>query len=345
MGLSDRQPAESESIALDSQRGQPGAGAGRAIWNVSVTIVLMGLLFAAILLHLAPSRQTIGLAISYTLLSIGPPLTLSLIEHLTRPAGPRKSRKKWFLHFQIMLANYASGIPFGILAAYLASQLVTFLGLKLGLIDLRLDSGKGVAAIVGAFLVSTLIGDFFFYWYHRSLHKSTILWQHHKMHHLDPEFDAMTGPRQNWLENFFSVFFISVPMAVLFKFNTLDPLHAGLLNGAIIGFLQSVVFINHSNLRLQFGKASPCFISSQTHRIHHSYLPQHRDKNFVAIFPIWDILFGTYYHPAPDEFPLTGVEDERDIQSVWEVQIFALREWWKMFRARHGNKSNLVRPN
>jgi sterol desaturase/sphingolipid hydroxylase (fatty acid hydroxylase superfamily) len=156
---------------------------------------------------------------------------------------------------------------------------------------------------------------------------------------MDPEFDALTGPRQNWLESFLMVFFISIPMAVLFKFDAMDPLRAGLIKGAIIGFLQSVVFINHSNLRMQFGKAGVLFISSQTHRIHHSYLPQHRDKNFVAFFPIWDILFGTYYHPAYDEFPLTGVEGEGEIRSVWEVQIFAPREWWKMFRARHGRES------
>ena len=202
-----------------------------------------------------------------------------------------------------MLANYAAAVPFGIWGAYLAGVVVKFLGLNLGIIDLRFAHGtKGYATVIGAFLIGMLISDFFFYWYHRSLHMSKILWQHHKMHHLDPEFDALTGPRQNWVESFLSVFFITVPIRVLFKLNALDPLTAGLLNGAIIGFLQSVIFINHSNLRLQFGKASILFISPQTHRIHHSYLPQHLDKNFVAFFPFWDILFGTYYHPAHDEF-------------------------------------------
>jgi sterol desaturase/sphingolipid hydroxylase (fatty acid hydroxylase superfamily) len=317
----------------------PDAGSGLTVWNMGAAIFLLGLLFLASLLNLTPSRQTIGLALSYTCLRIAPPLVLSLMEHLTRPAGPRKSAGKWLLHCQIMFANYAAGIPFGILSAYLASALVKFLGLNLGIIDFRLGDEKGIALLVGAFLLSTLLGDFFFYWYHRSLHANDILWQHHKMHHMDPEFDALTGPRQNWLESFFSVFFISVPMAVLFKFDAMDPLRAGLINGAIIGFLQSVVFINHSNLRMQFGKLGVLFISSQTHRIHHSFLPQHRDKNFVAFFPIWDILFGTYYHPGRDEFPLTGVEGEGEIQSVWEVQIFAPREWWKMFRARHRSES------
>jgi sterol desaturase/sphingolipid hydroxylase (fatty acid hydroxylase superfamily) len=328
------QSGERALITSVSREGRLKSGSGLTVRNLGIAAFLMGLLFFANLLNLAPPRRTIGLALSYTLFSVAPPLVLSLIEYLTRPAGPRKSAKRWLLHFQIMLANSASVIPFTVLAAYLASVLVKLLGLNLGIIDLRVADGKGLAPLIGAFLISVLIFDFCFYWYQRSLHKSRILWQHHKMHHMDPEFDALTGPRQNWLENFFSVFFISIPMAVLFKLDAIDPLNAGLINGAIIGLLQSIVFINHSNLRLQFGRASVVFISSQTHRIHHSYLPQHFDKNFVAFFPIWDILFGTYYHPARDEFPLTGVEGEKEIQSVWEVQIFALREWRKMFRAR-----------
>src|SRR5215469_10849133 len=306
---------------------------------LSVSALFFGTLYLATFLKLAPAKQTLGWASAYTFISIAPPLILSLLEHLTNPAGPRKSARKWLVHFQIMLANYASGIPFALLATYLASRLVTSLGLNLGLLDLRVGDGSTVLSIIAALVVAGLVGDFFFYWYHRSLHASTILWQHHKMHHLDPEFDALTGPRQNWLENFFIVFFISIPVAVLFKLNATDALGAGLVQGAIIGSWTLLNFQNHSNLRLQFGKATVLFTSSQSHRIHHSYLPQHRDKNFVAFFPIWDILFGTYYQPARNEFPLTGVEGEDDIGSVWEAQIFALREWRKMFRAHRKNRA------
>jgi hypothetical protein len=84
-------------------------------------------------------------------------------------------------------------------------------------------------------------------------------------------------------------------------------------------------------MRIQFGRASVLLVSTQTHRIHHSILPQHRDKNFANWFPIWDILFGTYYHPARDEFPPTGVEEEREITSLWESQVLTVREWWNMF--------------
>jgi sterol desaturase/sphingolipid hydroxylase (fatty acid hydroxylase superfamily) len=314
------------------------SGATSFIGAACLAAAFLAVFFIATLLGQDPARQTVGWALAYTVFGIAPPLILSLVEHLTRPAGPRKSARKWLLHFQIMLANYAAAVPLGLLAAYLAGLLVKSLGLNLGLVDLRIGTGKEITSIAAGFLLSALLGDFFFYWYHRCLHKSNLLWQHHKMHHLDPEFDALTGPRQNWLENFFLVFFNIIPMAVLFKFNDLDPLDAGLIQGSVIGVLTLLQFQNHSNLRLQLGRASFLFTSSQTHRIHHSYLLQHRDRNFVAFFPIWDVLFGTYYHPARDEFPLTGVEDEIDIQSVWEAQIYPLREWWRMWR-RHRRRA------
>jgi sterol desaturase/sphingolipid hydroxylase (fatty acid hydroxylase superfamily) len=318
-------------ITHDSRKAQVKAPSGL---NVGIAVFLLGLLYFATLCAMAPSRQTIGLALSYTALRIAPPLVLALLELMMRPAGARKSAERWLLHFQIMLAECAASIPFGLLATYLACVMVKFLGRGLGIIDLRVADGKTVATLIGAVLITAFISDFFFYWYHRSLHTSNILWQHHKMHHMDPEFDALTGPRQNWVENFLTVFFMSIPMAVLFTLDALDPLKAGLLNGAVVGILQSIFFINHSNLRLQFGRASVVFTSSQTHRIHHSCLPEHRDKNFAAYFPIWDLMFGTYYHPARDEFPPTGVQGEKEIESVWEAQTFAVREWWKMWRAR-----------
>ena len=35
----------------------------------------------------------------------------------------------------------------------------------------------------------------------------------------------------------------------------------------------------------------------QWHRIHHSLQPEHFDKNFAGLLPLWDILFGTFRNP------------------------------------------------
>ena len=64
----------------------------------------------------------------------------------------------------------------------------------------------------------------------------------------------------------------------------------------------------------------------QIHRIHHSRMPQHLDRNFAAYFPIWDVIFGTYYHPKPAEFPATGVSGTR-IESVWGLSTYPFYQW------------------
>jgi len=307
----------------------------RAIWT---SAIFAALLFGATWLVTAPPRQTIPIVAGFALLGgVGPPLLLALIEQMTRPAGPRKSRRAWLMHLEITLAYAIAGIPFAFLAAYLATLAVKHLGLSLGLIDLRISGDTGptafVLSILGTFCLTAVVGDFFFYWFHRTLHKSQILWQHHKMHHLDPAFDALTGTRHNWMEQLLSVFFIFVPMAILFKMDRLDAVNAGLFNGGIIVLLTIVSYANHTNMRIQFGWANLIFMSSQTHRIHHSPLAEHRNRNFAAICPIWDVIFVMFYRAKWDEFPLTGLADEKEIQSVWEAQIFPLREWWKMFRA------------
>jgi sterol desaturase/sphingolipid hydroxylase (fatty acid hydroxylase superfamily) len=87
------------------------------------------------------------------------------------------------------------------------------------------------------------------------------------------------------------------------------------------------------NVRWQMGWASVLWCSPQVHRIHHSLEPQHFDKNFAFVFPLWDVLFGTYCPPKRNEFPATGVEGESGFRSFWEAQIYSQREWLRLFKA------------
>jgi sterol desaturase/sphingolipid hydroxylase (fatty acid hydroxylase superfamily) len=48
--------------------------------------------------------------------------------------------------------------------------------------------------------------------------------------------------------------------------------------------------------------------------VHHSYEPAHRNKNFAFMFPVWDVIFGTFHVPQDNanvKFGLgPGQEDE-----------------------------------
>jgi sterol desaturase/sphingolipid hydroxylase (fatty acid hydroxylase superfamily) len=64
----------------------------------------------------------------------------------------------------------------------------------------------------------------------------------------------------------------------------------------------------HSNIKSNLGMLRYILVTPQSHRIHHSLKMEHRDKNFGAIFSIWDHLFGTQYR-VYDEYPATGLND------------------------------------
>ena len=140
--------------------------------------------------------------------------------------------------------------------------------------------------------------------------------------------NASTAIRHHWLEMFIRIPAVMIPMAIAFK---LDPFPTGAL-GAL--FTTWGYFI-HANLRLQMGSLSPLIGGPQVHRIHHSRLGEHRDKNFAAFFPVWDILFGTYYHPKRDEFPATGIEGER-LATATRASFLPFVELFRRSSSRQG---------
>ena len=322
-----------------------GAPEGR-VWSVGVDIALTLMLLAlvvygAVYLDPAisagtqrPQRPPVGPVLLSALMPIATLGLLSLLERLFKPGGPRKSLKNYLLHLQINVFYFFMAGIAGVLTAMAASAIAHRFGFKPGLIDLRFAQGKGLLALVAAVWLSAAVGDFFFYWFHRTLHRTPLLWAHHKLHHMDQELEAITIARQNWIEVFIAALAISLPMMILFKLDNLDPWKFGVVTGSILTVLTTLFTIGHLNVRWQVGRASFLYCSPQVHRIHHSRLPQHQDRNFAFVLPLWDVIFGTYYAPFWDEFPPSGVEGEKEITSFFEAQIFTPREWWRMCRAR-----------
>jgi sterol desaturase/sphingolipid hydroxylase (fatty acid hydroxylase superfamily) len=248
----------------------------------------------------------------------------SILERVLPAAGPRKPLRGYWLNFKVTLFQVLIGPTLGGLIG--ASTIALSNRLGLGWIDLRFSTGHGMVDLVLAFLLSTFIFDFFFYWYHRFQHES-LLWQEHKLHHMDEQLCAFY--RESWLETLIAGPLSTIPLAILFKMNPSE----GAITGAM--FTAWVVFL-HTNIRLHLGPFAVLFNGPQGHRIHHSRMRAHYDQNFAAFFPIWDVLFGTYHYPKRDEYPLTGVQGEKEVQTLLEAATLPFREWHKMFRTwRH----------
>lgn len=250
-----------------------------------------------------------------------PLLIFGFLERLA-PAGPLKSAQGWWLNLRLMIIYLAVPTVLGVAIKYivkLASSVSNG-----GLVDLNswvfvsAESWYGLGILAGC-LLGLLIWDFFYYWWHRAQHMSLLLWRIHCLHHMDETLGVSANMRVHWLEEVGRTAAIFVPMAFLFNLSVQTGFVAMVLTvwGAFI----------HSNLRLSLGPISTIIAGPQVHRIHHSRLLHHRDRNFAAFFPVWDIIFGTYHHPAREEFPPTGVEGMQEINSIWEaiVHPFHLR--------------------
>lgn len=191
----------------------------------------------------------------------------------------------------------------------------------LGWIDLDIFSHASVAGQIGAALLSVTLLDFFYYWWHRSQHTFPFLWDQHAVHHSDESFNISTNMRHHWSEFVFQSLMVGLPMAVLFK---LTPVNMWIMSMTMAAWTWFI----HMNIRLHLGRFSWLICGPQIHRLHHSRLSHHFDKNFAAYTPIWDVLFGTYYAPARDEYPPTGVDGVR-IGTVTQAAVYPFARWWE----------------
>lgn len=260
-------------------------------------------------------------------ITLGLTVLFTGLEYLLPAPAPRKPLKGYLLILNIWLVGQVTGVALFAVVAISTTTLGNVLGL--GWIDLRFSTGHGVWALIAAFLLAQFLREFFFYWFHRFQHESPVLWQEHKLHHMDEQVCAATTLRQHWLDNFLLGFATGLPLAILFK---LDP------EQSLIAVSLAVTWatFTHSNIRLHLGPANALLGGPQQHRIHHSRLAQHHNRNYAAFFPIWDVLFGTYYHPARDEYPMTGVDGETEVPGIKAAATLPFREWLAMFRAWRG---------
>jgi sterol desaturase/sphingolipid hydroxylase (fatty acid hydroxylase superfamily) len=196
----------------------------------------------------------------------------------------------------------------------------------LGLIDLSALGLGGLGGSLVALMVSTFIIDFFYYWFHRALHANAYLWQTHLLHHSDEHMNVMTAQRGHIAEGMLAPLFITLPMAVLFK---LPAITIGVLS--LVPYMY--LFVAHANIKLGFGPLWWVLISPNYHRIHHSIEARHWDKNFANWFPVWDVIFGTLYRPAKDEYPATGV-DGVAVKSLGEAFAQPFVGWFRLASRR-----------
>jgi len=265
----------------------------------------------------------VGMAIApFALLFV----TFGLLERRF-PAGMLKSAQGWLFNIKLSLMYLAVPTLAGSLIAATIAAVRRVNGS--GLVNLDSNSQMGIAEAMAAVVLYLLVWDFFYYWWHRAQHGVAALWAIHKLHHMDETLGVSTQMRVHWLEELGRVPFIFIPMALLFDL----PMHSGVTAFALTGWSAFI----HANIRIGFGRASVILAGPQVHRIHHSRLPEHFDRNFAAFFPFYDAFFGTYYAPTRDEYPPTGIPRDPEIASLREAFLMPFPIWVALLKNRRGS--------
>ena len=129
-----------------------------------------------------------------------------------------------------------------------------------------------------------------------------------------------TGARHFWLEDPL----ISAIFPLLGIIFTVPP---EMLTPIMLFYFLAGDGMAHLNLRVPFGCFALVLNNPQYHRIHHSVEPQHWNKNFCKLLPLFDLIFGTAWKPGKDEFPATGLADEK-ASGFLDGFIWPVRSWF-----------------
>lgn len=191
---------------------------------------------------------------------------------------------------------------------------------------------------VPSFVFYVMVFDFYGYLTHRLQHKIPFLWSMHSLHHSANAMSVTTGARHFWAETVVGAVLFAPFFGLLFRVPGDIILPVTLLN-FFIGA------VSHFDVPIRWGKAHLLLNNPQWHRVHHSKLPEHRDKNFANFFPVFDLIFGTAWIPQLYEFPDTGLDDGDKPRTVLEGMIWPLRHIWRRWRSERPIGSALDRSS
>lgn len=171
----------------------------------------------------------------------------------------------------------------------------------------NLDQGILASAIPNPVIqvaLYILLADLMQFLPHYLHHKVSFLWPFHSYHHSSTDLTVLTGNRGHPIQSEFTNALITVVPLTLAGVPLVSLLIFRLIRNTL-------VYMHHSRLPWSWGWLGRYLVVSPAyHRIHHSILPEHYDKNLAVMFPFWDHLFGTYYkgNKPPEEF---GIPDNQ----------------------------------
>lgn len=213
--------------------------------------------------------------------------------------------------------------------------------------------GNGIGWMVLYSFTAFLLYDFIFFLTHLAFHKIPILWAIHKVRHSAEVLTPLTRYREHFIAG--PVWAGGQALALGIAAGIFAYLCGGGITEATILNISAFLFIfgltgslRHYHVQLHYPRWLSYWLQSPAmHHVHHSYLPQHWDKNLSVVTSIWGRMFGTLYIPARDEYTPWGIgpKAQGEHRSLRDNLIGPFRDWAQMMRRRWAGLPSDLRPS
>jgi sterol desaturase/sphingolipid hydroxylase (fatty acid hydroxylase superfamily) len=179
------------------------------------------------------------------------------------------------------------------------------------------------------FVLSFLLMDLTFYWWHVANHRVPLFWRFHNVHHLDPDLDVSTAFRFHPGEVALSAGFRVLQISAI-------GLSAGMFAVYELVFQANTLF-HHSNVRLPIGLErwlNLIIVTPRMHGIHHSQVRDDAQSNYSVVLSWWDRLHRTLGLNVPQAeiaIGVPGYSNPAD-NTVWRSLLLPFgrqRDYWR----------------